>query len=414
MFNKTSLLSIIAGAALLSACSSGSGEQQTNQTAPAATQPKLSFQSRMIADSAKFWWAKCPAKITDDEVMDLVFIDNNSAGGILGYYEGRQDSSLWTRHIIAEKPPTGGLFASGDLECADMDGDGDVDVMAVKHPGEWTDADATAELFWYENPGWQVHKIGTVPDAVKDMSLTDFDGDGKTDLAILTFEEHTLSVFRQQSADQWERVLYLKNHNDLHEGMDVGDVDGDQLPDIVADAFIFHNPGGDLKGKWKEENLDKKWNSQKGDWSRNGTKAFLRDLDGDGKSEIFISHSERSGYPLVYYKQQSDGKWQEHIISDSIAACHTVQVFDFDQDGNFDVLAGVNKGRAVNLGKTVFEVTIFLGDSTYQSWKPMVLEKDGIYNGQVADYDGDGDYDIFRYPNHEATKFYLLENQLKP
>ena len=40
----------------------------------------------------------------------------------------------------------------------------------------------------------------------------------------------------------------------------------------------------------------------------------------------------------------------------------------------------------------------------------MVLSTEGIYNGQVADYDGDGDFDIFRYPHHEATEYFLLEN----
>jgi hypothetical protein len=106
-----------------------------------------------------------------------------------------------------------------------------------------------------------------------------------------------------------------------------------------------------------------------------------------------------------------DGSWKKNIISDSIPACHTLQVFDFDQDGDFDVLAGVNKSRSINLGIENAEVTIFLSDQNYQSWIPKTLQEQSIYNGQANDFDQDGDMDIFRYSAHDATDFQLLINQ---
>jgi len=36
----------------------------------------------------------------------------------------------------------------------------------------------------------------------------------------------------------------------------------------------------------------------------------------------------------------------------------------------------------------------------------------GIYNGRVADFDGDGDMDIFRLPEHGAQDLYLLINNI--
>ena len=375
------------------------------------TKKELTFVAKKIADSAKLWWAHTPVEINGDGITDLVFINNNASGGYLGYYEGQKGEGLWKLNVIAKKPPTGGLFASGDLECADIDGDGDTDVLAIKHPGEWADADVRAELFWYKNPEWDSYPIGTVPDAVKDVSFADFDNDGKIDLSVLTFEEHTLSVFKQNDADNWERVLFVNDNQALHEGMGTGDVDGDGYRDIVANGFVFYNPGKDLKNEWQEKNIDTIWNNQEGDWSRNGTKIFMRDLDGDGKDEAFISHSERAGYPLKLYRN-INGSWESEIIADSIPACHTLQVYDFDKDGDYDVLAGINRGRAVNLNIDHFEIFIFLSEDNYQNWKPMVIGTEGIYNGQVADYDGDGDYDIFRYPDHESKDFYLLENRL--
>ncbi len=231
------------------------------------------------------------------------------------------------------------------------------------------------------------------------------------DVAILTFDEHTLSIFKQKDADAWERVQYIQN-DVLHEGMDVGDLNNDGYPDIVATGLIYYNPGTDLTKEWPVENLNTMWNNQEGDWSRNGTKTFMRDIDQDGRAEIYLAHSERAGYPLVAYKRMN-GKWRHRVIKDSIAACHTLQVYDFNMDGFYDILAGVNFARAVNLEQTNFDVSVFLNQGNYTDYKEMVIEKNGIYNGQVIDYDGDGDMDIFRYPNHEATDFFILENTIQ-
>ncbi len=373
-------------------------------------QRELSFQSKKITNQAKYWWAITVGDLTKDGFADLVFINNNANGGYLGYYEGRKDS-IWALHKIAETPPTGGNFASGDLELGDMDGDGDLDVLAVKHTGEWDDAGAEAEIFWYKNPEWTAQRIGTAPDAVKDLSLADFNNDGRLDLAILTFDEHSLSVYQQNEDQSFTRVVY-RNVDNLHEGMDVGDGNADGLIDIFANGYLFINPGNDLTQEWPIEIIDNKWHNQTGDWSQNATKHFTADIDNDGIDEVFISHSERSGYPLSWYKKTGE-KWVETKITDSISSCHTLQVFDFDLDGDLDVLAGVNKGRAVNLNETEFPVIIFINDGTYKNWTQKIINNDGIYNGRVIDFEGDGDYDIFRLPDHEATQMFLLENKIK-
>lgn len=194
--------------------------------------------------------------------------------------------------------------------------------------------------------------------------------------------------------------------------MDVGDVNGDNRIDIVANAYVFYNPGNNLKNIWKVENINPKWNTQEGNWSRNATKIFVQDIDKDTNAEIFVSHSERSGYPLAWYQREGYGEWKENIITDSIPACHTLQVYDFDNDGYYDVLAGVNKARAKDLDKEKFDVIIFRGQDKYQSWNPMIIDNEGIYNGQVSDYDRDGDMDIFCHPAHNAQKMFMLENKL--
>lgn len=376
----------------------------------------LAFGERLIADSLVFLWSRYPIDLTGDSLDDIAFTNNNAHGGSLGYFEGNADAELWMEHIIASTAPNGISFAAGDMECSDVDADGDVDIFGIAHIGEWEwdkPEESQSVIYWYENPEWEAHVIGEAPEFVKEISAADFDKDGFIDVCVLTFDKPSLSIFQQNPDGEWEKVQFFENYKGLHEGMELGDIDGDGNIDIVATGFVFFNPGNDLKSDWTIENMDKKWNSQEGDWSRNATKIFVRDINDDQKDEVFIGHSERAGYPLAWYQRDDNGEWQENIIKDSIPACHTIQVYDFDRDGNYDVLAGINKGRAIDLGKENFDVTIFLGEEGYMSWEPLVIEENGIYNGQVSDFEKDGDPDIFRYQTHDATKLYLLKNQLK-
>lgn len=374
----------------------------------------MAFEQKQIIDSARWWWALAVGDITGDGLVDVVAINDNANGGYLAYYTATENDTIWEATVIAEKSPEGEDFAAGDLATGDMDGDGDLDVLAVEHTGEWNDAGAPAKLYWYENDpaGWKGHYIGEAPDAIKDLSIADFDGDGRQDLAVLTFEEGNISIHRQTESGSFERVLN-KYYPFLHEGMDIGDFDGDGQPDILANGNIFTNPGGDLKGEWVRSIVHPRWSNQSGDWSRNATKGFAVDINQDGIDEVFMSHSERTGYPLALYQKDDAGNWAETIIADSIPAAHTLQVFDMDLDGDLDVVTGVNIHRLINLNRAENEVYVFLNDGTYQSWETNVITTGGIYNGRVADFEGDGDYDIFRYPGHESRELFVLINQVR-
>lgn len=371
---------------------------------------ELSFTSQQIVGDARFLWAMSVDDVSGDGIKDLVFSDNNSSGGVLGYYKGQTKPGLWEKVIIAEEAPGGGTFASGDMKTADMDGDGDIDILAVKHTGEWDDASELSEMYWYENPNWEAHYIAKAPNFIKDLNVADFNNDGRLDIAMVCYNTHSLSIF-QHNIDGSFVLLKRMSIANLHEGMDVGDTDGDGFLDIAANGFCFRNPKGNIRQEWVMETLDRKWNNQTGDWSANATKNFCADINGDGRDEIFISHSERNDYPVSCYLR-SETEWVEHVIAPSLSSCHTLQVFDFDNDGDFDVLAGVNKGRAKGIGQTEFPVIIYLNDGTDNVWNPMKIADGGIYNGRVADFDGDGDMDIFRLPSHDATEVYLLKNEV--
>ena len=397
--------------AALFACSEGTPDPAPAEPTPAVG--PLTFVERTVTDSARLWWARTTADVDRDGMVDVIYQDNNGFGGRLGYLRGTKGAQ-WEDVVVAETAPNGLAFAGGDLEAGDFDGDGDVDLFAIQHPGEWKDAGADAQLYWYENPTWKAHEVGTAPDAVKDVTLADFDRDGQLDVAILTFDEHKLQFYgRATQGGAFEKMQTIEYKN-LHEGMDFGDLDGDGDLDLAANGYTFTNPG-DLKSAWPVGVIDAKWHDQDGDWSANGTKTRLVDLDKDGRSEVFISHSERGGYPLSWYGYNRDKKvWEEHIVVEELPAAHTLEVADMDLDGDLDIVTGINVDRAVNLEPKVEDgsVYIYLNDGNNFRWTPKRISDKGVYNGQLADYDGDGDMDFFRLPGHMSRSLYLMENKV--
>lgn len=370
------------------------------------------FKKQVISDKAEMWWASALGDVNKDGLWDIVLQDNNAHGGWLGWFETQDDMKTWKQHIIAKTAPDGQTFACGDLDAGDIDNDGDIDIFAFAHPGEWDEGRAPTTIYWYENPSWTAHKIGISLAFVKDLNTTDFNGDGKLDLVTITFEQNTMTIFRQDSPTKWTKVQSIKVKN-LHEGMDVGDIDGDGDMDIAANGYWMENPGGNLTNNWSIHTINSKWNNQDGDWSRNATKVFCRDMDNDGKAEVFISHSERKGYPVAMYQSQNpkSDTWEETIICKELTAAHTLQVFDFDNDGDQDVLTGINMNRAKGLEVNSFPVLLFLNQGHARHWRKVTLTNEGIYNGQAGDIEGDGDIDICRLPTHDGTVFQAWLNQ---
>ncbi|MEM8864542.1 MAG: VCBS repeat-containing protein [Planctomycetota bacterium] len=302
----------------------------------------------------------------------------------------------WDRQIILGE---GHLFGDG-VVAVDLDADGDQDVVAAK--GD----DGLADIYWYENRGpdaeWTEHHVAIAErgSEAKDLEAHDFDGDGTLDLLVRT--KHFLVVYYQQPTESGE-VRWVENRmaNRQREGMASADLDGDGDFDAVMNGFWRENPGQDRTASWPEHDIDPQWfQDVTGGWQDHSVMVDAGDIDGDGRTDVVMGHSEKTGYQVTWYACESPREGPEAWVDHPIAVvdyCHSMRLADFDKDGDLDVLA------ATLIRTDTPKVVVFWNNGSGQEWSEQVLAETSAYKANVGDLDGDGDDDIVTARSWEET-----------
>lgn len=269
----------------------------------------------------------------------------------------------------------------------DLDGDGTEDLVVASSSG--------GPLFWYRSPRWTRHEIASSGRWSCDAEVADLDNDGDNDLVISEYYDKNRLEWYENPAPSGDPAaggwkLHVIGAGRAHD-IEVRDLDGDGDLDIISRGQSgFGTEEGNRIVVWRQDGPNS-W-TQSVIICPHGEGLALGDLDRDSDPDIAISG--------LWY--ENPGKiagptWDEH----SFTQWHqdaVVRVADMNADGRLDVVLTEAEGTS---RVCWFEAP---PDPAQGGWTEHViwpsLEKG--HSLGVADLDNDGDLDVATAEMHQS------------
>ena len=236
------------------------------------------------------------------------------------------------------------------VEPADMDGDGDLDILVSSMGFVLPNNDRIGTVIILENDGAQnftPHFILENTARVTDMRAADLNGDGRMDLVVGQFGYDQGEVRWMERVGPWEFKSHMLLDLSGLINVCVADLTGDRNLDIVAlisqqweEIYLFE---GDGRGNFKSKVI---FGSTNEDYGSSGMS--LADINGDGRQDILYTNGDGFGpaatpgprpwHGVQWLENNGGGFFRYHRVGDLPGAYSPIGT-DVDRDGHMDIVA---------------------------------------------------------------------------
>jgi hypothetical protein len=282
----------------------------------------------------------------------------------------------------------------------------------------WADQISGARIYLNpKNPrdasSWPEYNVGTI--STHDNSHGDVNGDGKEDL-IANSDGSGLFWYDIPSdpTQQWTQHMIISNNDHrIHGGADpdpVADIDGDGDNDVVTAEAWYENLNGQGTEWRQHKNIDLGESHQYGI----AIKTWIGDLDHDGDADLIQAEADNPDSRVAWFENDGSGNWTRHMIKadGEQQDFHSLVVADFDLDGDYDVFSGGGPLSASGQHKCyIWENTAAKGEKPVSGkWQEHVISNKPSHEAMGGDVDGDGDIDICTKPWSTGNEHIFFKN----
>jgi len=362
-----------------------------------------------------------------DEGLDIADIDGDGLSDVVAARGAKYlawwrnpgaPGETWQRNRFGMTKP----YDVDRIEAADMDGDGKTDVIVTQELV--TEVEPKASLYWFRQPddassgSWPRRRLLT-EFSLNSLDSADMDGDGDIDLVT---GEHKGPHLRLQLLENngygGFLIREIDRGKESHLGTLVVDLDVDGDPDIVSIAWDRYQ---DLH-LWRNDRFDslqpvcwRRLSNHTGDFSAAGvgpqSSALVMDIDQDGWDD-FVIGGWGNAASMVWYRSTARGP-ERYLVDDRQSHIEAGGVaFDMDGDGDLDIV----QGGSWNTKEVWWWENPNPDHSPARPWDRHLIKDGGErqhHDQIVGDFDGDGASELVFW-NQQARTLFLADIPATP
>ncbi|MDE0916238.1 MAG: VCBS repeat-containing protein [Planctomycetota bacterium] len=222
---------------------------------------------------------------------------------------------------------------------ADLDGDGDQDLIAA--------CPNSKKIAWFENLGsgsfgpQQAISTGVQAGSIN-VHAADLDGDGDVDVLAVGAADDTVAWYENDGSGSFGALQLISTSVDFPVCVYTKDLDGDGDEDVIS-ASVW-----DDKVAWYENNGSGSFGPQRViTLAANGATCVLAmDLSGDGVPDVLVASQEDD--TISWYESIGWGTFgPRQVITSTAKRAYGVHAADLDLDGDADVLSASDEDDTI-------------------------------------------------------------------